>query len=93
MFGSSVNAAKSCQHILEVGDSRGNGEYWIDPEGNGNPFKVFCDMNTDGGGSVIICFRTLSSTCWYLCMIVLFFSVFCFFFFLLLSLYLIDCDD
>ena len=79
MFGSSVNAAKSCQHILEVGDSRGNGEYWIDPEGNGNPFKVFCDMNTDGGGSVIICFRTLSSTCWYLFMIVLFFSVFLFF--------------
>ena len=79
MFGSSVNAAKSCQHILEVGDSRGNGEYWIDPEGNGNPFKVFCDMNTDGGGSVIICFRTVSSTCWYLCMIVLFFSVFLFF--------------
>ena len=79
MFGSSVNAAKSCQHILEVGDSRGNGEYWIDPEGNGNPFKVFCDMNTDGGGSVIICFRTLSSTCRYLCMIVLFFSVFLFF--------------
>lgn len=55
MFGSSVNAAKSCQHVLEVGDSKGNGEYWIDPEGNGNPFKVFCDMNTDGGGSVIIC--------------------------------------
>ena len=79
MFGSSVNAAKSCQHILEVGDSRGNGDYWIDPEGNGNPFKAFCDMNTDGGGSVIICFRALSSTCWYLCMIVLFFSVFLFF--------------
>ena len=54
MFGSSVNAAKSCQHVLEVGDSKGNGEYWIDPEGNGNPLKVFCDMNTDGGGSVII---------------------------------------
>ena len=79
MFGSSVNAAKSCQHILEVGDSRGNGEYWIDPEGNGNLFKVFCDMNTDGGGSVIICFRTLSSTCWY-CMYDCF-VLFCFFVF------------
>ena len=26
-----------------------SGEYWIDPENNGNPFKVFCDMSTKGG--------------------------------------------
>lgn len=26
-----------------------NGEYWIDPEGNGNPMKVYCDMTTHGG--------------------------------------------
>ena len=26
-----------------------SGEYWIDPENSGNPFKVFCDMSTNGG--------------------------------------------
>ena len=45
----STTAAKSCQQVAKAGDSTGNGEYWIDPQGNGNPFKVFCDMTTDGG--------------------------------------------
>ena len=32
------------------GDSvRRVGEYRIDPEINRNPFKVYCDMTTDGG--------------------------------------------
>ena len=35
--------------ILEAGDSKGDGEYWIDPEKNGSSLKVFCDMTTDGG--------------------------------------------
>ena len=26
-----------------------SGDYWIDPENSGNPFKVFCDMSTKGG--------------------------------------------
>ena len=39
----------SCKHIQDSGDSIGDGEYWIDPEKNGNPLKVFCDMTTDGG--------------------------------------------
>ena len=30
-----------------------NGEYWIDPEGNGNPMKVYCDMTTHGGNKRI----------------------------------------
>ena len=30
-------------------DSVGDGEYWIDPEGNGKSLKVFCDMTTAGG--------------------------------------------
>ena len=45
----SFRAAKSCQHIIQSGDSTGNEEYWVDPQGSGNPFKVFCDMTTDGG--------------------------------------------
>jgi len=40
---------RSCKHIRDSGGSRGDGEYWIDPEGSGNPLKVFCDMTTDGG--------------------------------------------
>ena len=39
----------SCKGILDSGDSRGDGEYWIDPEKSGNSLKVFCDMTTDGG--------------------------------------------
>ena len=45
----SSSPAYSCKDIRDSGDSRGDGEYWIDPEKNGNPFKVFCDMTTDGG--------------------------------------------
>ena len=41
--------AHSCKDIRDSGDSRGDGEYWIDPEKNGNPLKVFCDMTTHGG--------------------------------------------
>lgn len=39
----------SCKEILNVGDSEGDGEYWIDPEKRGNPLQVYCDMTTDGG--------------------------------------------
>lgn len=35
--------------IRDSGDSKGDGEYWIDAENNGNPLKVYCDMTTDGG--------------------------------------------
>ena len=45
----SRNAAHSCKEIQDSGDSNGDGEYWIDPENNGNPVKVYCDMTTDGG--------------------------------------------
>lgn len=39
----------SCKSILDAGESKGDGEYWIDPEKNGNPLSVYCDMTTDGG--------------------------------------------
>ncbi len=39
----------SCKNIMDSGHSRGDGEYWIAPEGNGNPLLVYCDMTTDGG--------------------------------------------
>ena len=39
----------SCKDIRDSGDSKGDGEYWIDPKKGGNPFKVYCDMTTDRG--------------------------------------------
>ena len=41
--------APSCKNIRDVGDSKGDGKYWIDPVKNGKPFKVYCDMTIDGG--------------------------------------------
>ena len=41
----------SCQDILISSDAQGDGEYWIDPTASGDPFRVFCDMRTDGGES------------------------------------------
>lgn len=35
----------------DVHPSNGDGEYSIDPTLSGNPFTVYCDMNTDGGKS------------------------------------------
>ena len=39
----------SCKDIRDSGDSKGDGEYWIDPEKARHPFNVYCDMTTDGG--------------------------------------------
>ena len=43
----------SCKDILTSGEAQGNGGYWIDLTDSGDPFKVFCDMNSYGGKQLL----------------------------------------
>ena len=51
-IGTEDNPAQSCLHILDAGDSTGDGPYWLDPDQSGplNSAKYYCDMTEDGGG-------------------------------------------
>ena len=42
----------SCKAILDAKASKGDGTYWLDPDGAGGSaaFEAYCDMTTDGGG-------------------------------------------
>lgn len=46
---SSSNPGTSCKAILDAGDSVGDGSYWV-TYGRSTPFRVDCEMTTDGGG-------------------------------------------
>ena len=48
-FSCTAKPPHSCKDIRDSRDSKGDGEYWIDPERSGNTLKVYCDMTTDGG--------------------------------------------
>ncbi|CAB4016187.1 Hypothetical predicted protein, partial [Paramuricea clavata] len=49
----------SCFDIKKKGLSQGDGKYLIDPDGKGqgNPFEVYCDMTSFGGGWTM-CYTT-----------------------------------
>ena len=62
----SAHPAFSCKEILDSGHSKGDGEYWIDPEKSGNPLKVYCDMSRYGGKRINFFGDTRTSTGVYL---------------------------
>jgi hypothetical protein len=43
-------AALDCDEILTERPTVGDDIYWVDPDGSGAPFDIFCDMTNDGGG-------------------------------------------
>ncbi len=56
-LGSENKPAKSCQAILNAGDSKGSGVYWLDPDTSGGSapkFQAWCDMVREGGGWMLV---------------------------------------
>ena len=41
--------AGSCQEIKDKGDSTGDGKYWLNMKGSGNPLRFWCNMSGQGG--------------------------------------------
>ena len=46
----SIRFCEDCSMILDNGLSIGDGIYEVDPEQLNDPFEVYCDMTTEGGG-------------------------------------------
>lgn len=47
-----ISISESCNQIKQKGNSRGDGYYYIQP-GEGEPFRTHCEMNSNGGWTLI----------------------------------------
>ena len=56
-LGSENKPATTCKAILNSGESKGSGVYWLDPDtsaGAGAKFQAWCDMVHNGGGWMLV---------------------------------------
>lgn len=51
---SAGTASESCKALLGQTGGQVSGIFWIDPDGKGDPFKVYCDQKTAGGGWIVL---------------------------------------
>jgi hypothetical protein len=49
-IGTQANPGRTCKAIKTAMSTASNGIYWIDPESDGSPIQVQCEMNRQGGG-------------------------------------------
>ena len=48
-LGTKENPTPNARAILDAGDSKGSGMYWIQPPGETAPAQTYCDMSFAGG--------------------------------------------